>query len=126
VIAAISLLVVVGGCGRETPAQTQTDVVKAEDAGSKGVADATQRASDKMANARNDVTKTQTEVAHDGVDAARSVTVAKADAAYKVAIARCEGDPGDARKACQDLAERELAAAKASANATRKANDPKP
>ncbi len=124
-IVAASLLASVGGCGKESPAQTQANVLKAENAGDKHVADATEDAADKMAESRHDLTNTQVEVAHDGVDAAHNVAVAKAEAAHKVALARCDGDSGDARKACKELADTQLAAAKASANATRVANDPK-
>lgn len=125
IAAGLLVAAAVAGCGKESPAQTQADVTKAEDAGAKRVADAKRDAADKMADARKDLTNTQLDVAHDGVEAARNVAFAKAEAAHKVAITRCEGDSGDARKACIDLADTELAAAKASANATRVANDPK-
>jgi hypothetical protein len=124
-IAGAGLLLAMGGCGKDSPQQTQANVTRAEDSGEKRVADATEDAADKMAESRHDLTNTQLEVAHDGLDAAHSVAFAKAEAAHKVALARCDGDSGDVRKACKELADTQLAAAKASANATRIANDPK-
>ena len=123
-LAALGLLTAAGGCGKESPAQTQANVSRAEDAGAKRIADATQGASEKMADARHDLTNTQVDVAQDSVDAAHSVAIAKAEAAHKVSLARCDGESGDKRSACKDLADTALASAKARANATRVANAP--
>jgi len=124
-IVSAGLAVAVTGCGQQSAAQTQAAVSKAEAAGIKTVADAREDAADKMADARKGLTSTQLDVAHEAAEAARSVAFAKAEAAHKVAIARCDGDSGDVRKACKDLADTERAAAKASAVATKVANDPK-
>lgn len=124
-IAGAVALLALGGCGRNSPAQTDANVARAEESGQKHVADATEDASDKMAESRRDLTNTQLEVAHDAVNAAHGVALAKADAAHTVAIARCGGDSGDVRKACRELADAQLVAAKASANAIRIANGPK-
>ena len=124
-IAAASMLVAAGGCDKQSTAQTQANVTRAEGAGEKRVADATEDAADRMADSRHDLTNTQVDMAHDGAEAAHSVALAKAEAAHKVALAHCGGDAGGARKACQELADAEFTAAKAGADATRAASDPK-
>ncbi len=124
-IAAVGLLLAVAGCGKDTPAQTRANVAEAQDAGMKGVDNSRRDEAGKMADARENLANAQTDVAHADAEAARSVATAKVEAAHKVAIARCDGDFGDARRACTDLADSKLAAAKASANAIKVINDPK-
>ncbi len=106
-LATAALLVGIAGCAKQSPAQTQADVSKAEDVGAESVAAAERDATSTMVNAGKDV------------------AVAKAEAAHKVAIARCEGSSGDVRKACLAQADADLATAKANADATKIANDPK-
>jgi hypothetical protein len=124
-LAAGALLAGAAGCGKHSSAQTQADVANAEAKGAKSVAAANDDAATRMANARRTVTNTELDLAHEGAEAARNVTIAKAEAAHHVALERCELDTGDMRKICVVRADTELAAAKAAADATRAANDPK-
>ena len=124
-LAGLLLVLAIGACTAKSPAQAQDEVAKAESTGAESVSAAKEAADTKMANARKDVTNTQLDVAQDGAEAARTIEVAKAEAAHKVALARCDGDTGEARKACRDLADKELATAKASAVTTKVANAPK-
>jgi hypothetical protein len=125
-LAGLLLVLSVGACSAKSPAQAQDEVAKAETTGEQGISDAKEAAATSMANARKDLTNTQLDVAQDGAEAARTIEVAKAEAAYKVALARCDGDTGDARTACRNLADKELATAKANAVSTKVANVPKP
>ena len=125
---ALAALILTGsltGCGRQSAVQTQADVTKAEGAGVRDVADARKGASDNLADANKDLAKTQIEVAHTDAEGVRSVTVAKAEAAYTVSIAQCESKSNDERKACATLAKSTLDAAKATAELTTAAMDPK-
>lgn len=123
--AVLSMLLAVGGCAKETPAETQADVATAQAEGAKSVAEAKTDASDTMADVREDVTKTQTEAAHDAAGAALKVTEAQAEAAHKVSIERCESMSGDARALCKKQADTELEAALARARADKALQDPK-
>jgi hypothetical protein len=123
---AFALLIAIAGCGKETPAQAQADVTKAEDTGAKDVAAATQTAADKIADANTKLAASEVAVAHTDVEATRNVAFAQAEAVHRVAIARCDDSPADGVKGCKAIADAELAAAKANAQATMVANDPKP
>lgn len=116
-VAAIALLLASAGCARESAAKTEADVTKAEAAGAQDVAAVRNDATDTMADARMELTNKQDEVARKAADTNRTMVIAEAEAAHKVAIERCESQTGDARTDCKKHADVELADAKAAADA---------
>lgn len=122
-----ALLLAVAGCAKkETTAETQADVAKAQNEGARDVATAQNDASEKMADATEQVTKAQSEAAQTSAGTTRDMTIAEAEAAHKVAIERCEAQSGDARRVCKNVADTDLAAAKAHAEAKEAAQNPNP
>ncbi len=126
-IVATGLLLAVVGCAKqESAAQTRADVARAQTAGDKSVAIAQGDASDKMAKADEGVAKAQDEAARTSAGTSRDMTIADAEAAHNVALARCEAQSGRTRTDCKNVANSDLAAAKAHAEATKEAQAPTP
>jgi hypothetical protein len=125
VLAAFTALLTVTACGHGTPAQSQADVRKAAAGGARAEAEARLDAAWKIDEARRQLAKAQNDVATVEVGATRYVTVAEAEAAYKVAIARCAAQSSDSRAPCEKRADMELAAAKVHADASRAVIEPK-
>ena len=127
VFVAAGLLLAVVGCARqESAAQTRMDIASAQTAGDKSVAIAQGNASDKMAQADERVAKAQDEAARISAGTSRDMTIADAQAAHNVALARCEAQSGRTRTDCKNVADSDLAAAKAHAEATKEAQAPTP
>jgi hypothetical protein len=79
-----------------------------------------------MAGAQQDLTKSETAVAHEDAAARHSISIAEAEAAYKTAIERCGADVGDAKRLCKKHADAELELAKARSGVAQANADPKP
>lgn len=113
-------------CGnRETPAKTEADVSQAQAVGAKEVAKESLKAEEKTTEAHRDVLDANAEMAHESAVGNRAVDLAKAEAAHKVSIERCEGLTGDARTGCKKQADADLYQAKLEAESRARANDPK-
>jgi hypothetical protein len=118
-------LLALTGCGARSSAQTAADVAGAEASGARDVTEARSAAAIRTANVRRPLNNAELDVAHEGVEAAWSVEIARAQADHKVAIERCEASAAEARRNCKARADTILAAAKANADMTKAANDPK-
>lgn len=119
------LIIATAGCARkQTAAQARADVAKAQIAGEKNVAIAQSIASGKMAKADAGVAKAQDKATRTWAGTNRDMTVAEALAANKVALARCGAQIGHARTDCKNVANSDLAAAKAHAAATQETQAP--
>src|SRR5487761_2019477 len=119
-VVTVAMLLGVAGCNKpESAAQTRTDVTNAQSAGDKSVAIAQGDASDKMAKADEGVAKAQDEAARTSAGTNRDMTIADAEAAHNIALARCEAESGRKRTDCKNVADSALAAAKAHAEATK-------
>lgn len=115
------------GCGKApTTAQNQVDIAKAQREGAKDVAAAQQQADERMATANQDVSTAEREAAKTSAGETRNMTVAEAKAANEVALERCEAQTGDARADCRHVADTELDARKARAEATEAIRTPAP
>jgi flagellar hook-basal body complex protein FliE len=115
------------GCERNSsPAETNAAVAKAQASGEKDVAEARHDAINSTMDAQKDANKANEQLAHESAQANRDVALAEADAAYKVAIEKCQSLTGDERIACTKQADANLAAQKADAKSTERAADPKP
>jgi hypothetical protein len=126
-VVAFASVLAIGACAKkETPAETQADVAAAQRAGAEQVAEARADAGETMADANKDVAAAARESAHQAAGATRSVALAEAESAHAVAIERCQAEVGDARKRCKDLADARLAEARAAADVSKAASDPKP
>ena len=126
VATACALAIGVAGCNRhETPAETQADVQKAESEGMKDVAEARADTNNDRIDAQKKVNDATTELGHENAKADKAVTIAEANAAYKVNIEKCEAMTGDERDACKKQASAELESAKAFAKTEAHAMDPK-
>ena len=122
---AVLMLAMLGGCAKHTPATEQADIAKAQAAGDRNVAAARNTATEQMIDARKELAEKQDDVAHASAVAGRNVTVAEAEATHKVALERCDALSGDEESHCKSLADSELKAAKANADATKVSRDPK-
>ena len=124
-LSACVLGVVMVGCGKETPAQTQADVSNAQTEGVKDVSKVATKANKNTMDAHTDVLKANAEMSHEAAVGEHDIAVAQAEAAHKVSIEKCEAMTGDARKACKKQADGDLDYAKLKADAVKRDTDPK-
>lgn len=115
----------------ETPAQVQHDVAKAQAEGERDVADARSDAKEAIADADKKVADAITDhdedavadKAHDANEAAdkgkSNIMIAQAEAAHKVAVAKCDALSGAPQKECKDDADKTLDQAKQAAKTYR-------
>ncbi len=123
---AVGALLLLGACSKApSPGEAQANIANATAEGQRDIAKAQSKADDKMAVASDDVNAARRDAGQVAATSTRAVRVAEAEAAHKVAIERCESQIGDARAACKNVADTELAAAKARADAAEIANSPK-
>ena len=102
------------GCGQKNTAdETRGDVDRAQATGAKDVAKEQSDADLKTINAQQLVNEANTHLDSVAAKAQLDVAIAEAEAAHKVALARCNGLTSDGRSACRDQADKELEAAKA-------------
>ena len=126
-VAACLLGLAMAGCEQAaSPAETQAAIAKAQAAGDKSVAQARQAATDSTSGAQKDASKANDELAHQSAQGDHRVSVAEADADYKVGIEKCKVLSDEQRVACNKQVDANVAAAKADATATVLATDPKP
>ncbi len=118
-------ILALGGCAKQTAAEIQSGVAKAQAAGDKNVADVQRVASDRLDTAQAEVNDARKDLAHEDALGTRRVTVAEAEAAHKVSLERCMAHAGDEKTRCQSQADADFVAAKANADATKVATDPK-
>ena len=90
---------------------------KSPDAAAKDIAAASDSAAKQVADARADQQKDMSSDAYD-------VAVARADGDHKIALQKCEVLQGHDQKVCKDQADADFEAAKASAKATKVAQQP--
>lgn len=119
------LSLVMVGCGKETPAQTQADVSKAQTEGAQDVAKESITANKNTMDAHTEVLKANAELSHEAAVGNRDVAIAQAEAAHKVSIEKCEALTGDARSSCKKQADGDLDYAKVKADAIKRDADPK-
>jgi hypothetical protein len=124
VACSVSLLAA-AGCAQQTPAQTQADVNQAAAQGAKDVTTARNEANDRVQDAQRDLTSKEDEVRRAAAAGDRDLTIAESEANHRVAVQRCDFQTGDARTACQARADDALSAAKASVEASKKAESPR-
>ncbi len=121
------LSMAIAGCEKSaSPAETDAAIAKAQVAGDKSVAEARDAATSSTVDAQKDANRANDELAHKSAEANRHISVAEADAQYKVDIEKCKVLNGDERVACNKQADANVAAAKADATASARAADPKP
>jgi hypothetical protein len=119
---AASFLIAAGCNNAKSPDAVSNDVAKAEQKGAAEVAKSEDNAAKNLDSAAGKVDDKLVDFSNQAAKDAYNVTVAKADAQLKVALARCEGMSGDAQKSCKDQAQAEYDAAKANAKAAAQAN----
>ena len=126
VFAACALTLAVAGCDRrESTADTNADIAKAQAESAKDVANARADAAKSTIGAQKKVDEANAALDTQTVVAQRDVTVAEAEAANKVAIQKCEALTNDQRDACKKQADADLDTAKANAKSVARAADPK-
>jgi hypothetical protein len=115
----------------ETPAEVQHDVAKAQAEGERDVADARADAKEAQADADKNVADAvadhddddvaaQAHDANETADEGKSrIMIAKAEAAHKVAVEKCDALTGAPQKECKDDADKTLDQAKEAAEANR-------
>ena len=114
----------------ETPAEVQHDVAKAQAEGERDVADARSDAKEATADADKKVADAVADhdddnvadAAHDANEAAdkgkSKIMIAQAEAAHKVAVAKCDALSGAPQKECKDDADKTLDQAKQTAKSS--------
>lgn len=118
IFSACVLSLSIAACGKETPAETQADVSKAQMEGAKDVAKERSNAAENAMEAGKDVIKSNAELAHETAEGNHDVMIAEAEAAHKVSIEKCEAMTGDARSNCKKQADLILDQAKMKANSS--------
>jgi hypothetical protein len=121
-VIAASFLIAAGCNDAKSPDAVSNDVAKAERKGAADVAKSEDSAAKNLDSAAGKVDDKLVDFSNQAAKDAYNVTVAKADAQLKVALARCEGMSGDAQKSCKDQANADYDAAKANAKAAAQAN----
>jgi hypothetical protein len=101
----------------KSPDQVAAEVAKAQDKANSEVAGAEQSADKDVANAAGKVGDKLTDLNNDAASDAYKIAVAKADGDRKVALAQCDSMSGDPQTACRKQADADYDAAKASAKA---------
>jgi hypothetical protein len=101
----------------KSPEQVAAEVAKAQDKANAELTRAEQHADKDVANAAGKVDDKLTALNNDAATDAYKVAVAKADGDRKVALAQCDSMNGDAQKACRNQADADYDQAKANAKA---------
>jgi hypothetical protein len=101
----------------KSPDEVAADVAKAQDKANSEVAKAEQHADTDVANAAAKVGDKLTDLNNDAASDAYKIAVAKADGDKKVELAQCNAMSGDAQKACRQQADADYDAARADAKA---------
>ena len=105
----------------KSPDQVAAEVAKAQDKANSEVAGAEQHADKDVANAAAKVGDKLTDLNNDAAGDAYKIAVAKADGDHKVALAQCNAMSGDGQTACRKQADADYDAAKANAKSTEQA-----
>lgn len=105
----------------KSPDEVAAEVTKAQDKANSEVAGAEQRADKDVANAAAKVGDKLTDLNNDAAGDAYKIALAKADGDRKVALAQCDSMNGDAQTTCRKQADADYDAAKANAKATEQA-----
>ena len=101
----------------KSPDQVAAEVAKAQEKANAELTRAEQHADQDVANAAGKVDDKLTALDNDAATDAYKVALAKADGDRKVARAQCDSLSGDAQKACRSQADADYDAAKANAKA---------
>jgi len=105
----------------KSPDEVAAEVAKAQDKANSEVAGAEQHADKDVANAAAKVGDKLTDLNNDAAGDAYKIAVAKADGDHKVALAQCNAMSGDGQTACRKQADADYDAAKANAKSTEQA-----
>jgi hypothetical protein len=97
--------------------QVAAEVAKAQDRANAELTRAEQHADKDVANAAGKVDDKLTALDNDAATDAYKVALAKADGDHKVALAQCDSVSGEAQKTCRNQADADYGAAKANAKA---------
>ena len=120
VIAAISGLLLLGGCNRaKSPEAVNSEVAKAEQKEAGNVADAQKDAYKDVDSAANKVDDKAKDLNNAEVKGAYDVAKEKAEGDRKIALDKCEALGGDAQKKCKDVADADYQATIANLKAMR-------
>lgn len=126
-LAALWTVFVVTGCHRaESPSQVDKDIAAAHQKAAENTQKAVESAQSRLATARGDVHSAQRNEAHVSAVESQEVADSEAEGAHNVALAACESLNGAMQKSCRDKADADYQVAKARAEQTRVASDPKP
>jgi hypothetical protein len=97
--------------------QVAAEVAKAQERANTELTRAEQHADKDVANAAGKVDDKLTALDNDAATDAYKVALAKADGDHKVALAQCDSVSGEAQKTCRNQADADYGAAKANAKA---------
>ena len=114
---ALSALMLAACHQAKSPDQVAAEVAKAQDKANTELARAEQHADKDVANAAGKVDDKLNALNNDAATDAYKVALAKADGDRKVSLAQCDSVSGDAQKACRSQANADYDAAKANARA---------
>jgi hypothetical protein len=104
------------GCNQgKSPDQVAAEVAKAQDKANTELARAEQHADKDVANAAGRVDDRLSALNNDAATDAYKVALARADGDHKVQLAQCDSMSGDAQKACRNQADSNYDTAKANA-----------
>jgi hypothetical protein len=101
----------------KSPDQVAAEVAKAQDKANAELSRAELHADKDVAKAAGKVDDKLTDLNNDAATDAYKVALAKADGDHKVALAQCDSMSGDAQKACRNQADTDYGVAKANAKA---------
>jgi hypothetical protein len=101
----------------KSPDEVAAEVAKAQDKANSELAGAEQRADKDVGKAAEKVGDKLTDLNNDAASDAYKIAVAKSDGDHKVALAQCDATSGDAQVACRKQADADYEAAKADAKA---------
>ena len=99
----------------KSPDQVAAEVAKAQDKANAELSRAELHADKDVAKAAGKVDDKLTDLNNDAATDAYKVAVARADGDHKIALARCDSMSGDAQKACRTQADANYDTAKANA-----------
>ena len=99
----------------KSPDQVAAEVAKAQDKANAELTRAEQRADKDVENAAGKVDDKLTALDNDAATDAYKVALARADGDHKVQLAQCDAMSGDAQKACRNQADSNYDTAKANA-----------
>jgi predicted small secreted protein len=113
---------VLAGCNRsKSPEDVSKDVAKAEQKANNEVTRSEERAQSALDKSYEKVNGQEIRFNNDAARQTYNVAIAKADGNRKVALATCESQSGDSRKACKDQAEADYKTARADAKGSAEA-----